>query len=93
MQKEVGAKLKISGKVQGVWYRASTAEKAVELGLNGWVKNMADGTVEAFAQGPKPNVEALIGWCWEGPRLAEVTDVQVTWMEPDAGYREFEVRY
>ena len=86
------AKLKISGQVQGVWYRASTHEKALALGLAGWVKNMPDGSVEALAQGPKEDVEALIAWCWKGPPLARVNQVAVEWTDPDKGFKKFEVR-
>jgi acylphosphatase len=87
------AHLKIEGRVQGVWYRASTREQAVSLGLFGWVKNMPDGNVEAFAQGPKEMIEALAVWCRQGPPHASVTKVDVTWTDPDAAIRTFDVRY
>jgi acylphosphatase len=67
----------ISGRVQGVWYRASTKQKAEELGLQGWVKNTVKGNVEAVFEGDKALVDEMISWCWKGPPLAQVTDVQM----------------
>lgn len=83
------AHLLISGRVQGVWYRESTRQEAGRLGLAGWVRNLADGRVEAAAEGPAAAVEQLIRWCHEGPRLARVTDVAVSWEAPqdEAGFR------
>ena len=69
------AKLKIHGRVQGVFFRQSTREKARELGLSGWVKNMPDGTVEALAAGPENVVNELIAWCEQGPAYARVEKV------------------
>jgi len=68
----------ISGRVQGVWYRASTKEKADELALTGWVKNTAKGDVEAVFEGEEPAVNEMIAWCWKGPPLAQVTAVTET---------------
>ena len=67
----------ISGKVQGVWYRASTKQKADELGILGWVKNTNDGNVEAVFEVEKENIDAMIAWCWIGPPMARVTDVKM----------------
>ena len=60
----------ISGKVQGVWYRASTKQKADELGIFGWVRNTDDGDVEAMFEGDQPVVDEMVAWCWIGPPLA-----------------------
>ena len=68
----------ISGQVQGVWYRANTKEKAEELGLTGWVKNIAQGNVEAVFEGEESAVNEMITWCQKGPPLAQVTNVKVT---------------
>ena len=65
----------VSGRVQGVWYRASTCERARELGLSGWVRNLPDGRVELIASGPRAQLEALEHWLWQGPPMARVTAV------------------
>jgi acylphosphatase len=67
----------ISGRVQGVWYRASTKQKAEELGLTGWVKNTVDGNVEAIFEGDESTIDEMVAWCWIGPPLARVTDVNI----------------
>lgn len=67
------ARLKVSGKVQGVWFRASTEKEAVRLGINGWVKNCNDGSVQIWAEGS--NLEEFIQWCHEGPPQARVDSV------------------
>lgn len=74
--------VRIEGKVQGVWYRAWTQEHAVHLGLDGWVRNRPDGSVEALLSGPDEAVAAMIALCRDGPRLARVTDVFETPSEP-----------
>ena len=70
-------RLKISGKVQGVFFRESTKQRARELGVSGWVKNLPDGTVEALAQGDDKAVEQLIAYVHHGPPAARVTSVSV----------------
>ena len=77
----VAAKLMISGRVQGVWYRGTMQERAEELGCSGWSRNLFSGEVEAFVEGPRDKVEALIGWCRRGPPSARVESVEVTWTE------------
>ena len=73
----VRVRLRVSGRVQGVYFRASTVAQARNLGLNGWVKNYSDGSVEAVAEGAKSAVEELIAWCRQGPPGAQVTSVEV----------------
>lgn len=73
------ARLLITGKVQGVFYRASCQEVAQRLGLNGWVKNLSDGNVEALAQGEKEKIEKLIAWCKKGPSGAVVSNLDINW--------------
>jgi len=82
----------ISGCVQGVFYRASTQDKARTLGLSGWVCNLPDGRVEIVAQGNPHDVQALIMWAHTGPPLAQVSDVAVSWEEPCTGETGFRVR-
>jgi acylphosphatase len=88
------ARLKIFGRVQGVFYRQTTRDTARALGLSGWVRNMPDGTVEAEAVGRKDHIEQLIAWCWQGPPSAKVSDVRVEWLQPadDAAATRFEIR-
>ena len=65
----------VAGRVQGVWYRAWTAEQAASRGLRGWVRNRRDGTVEALFAGPVDAVDGMLAACGEGPPLAKVTAV------------------
>ena len=82
----------VSGKVQGVYYRANTQGTAREKGVEGWVKNLADGRVEAVFEGPEKTVEAMVEWCHEGSPAADVEDVEVEYGEPE-GEDGFEIRY
>lgn len=66
----------ISGRVQGVWFRAWTAGEAVKLGLDGWVRNRKDGTVEALFSGPARDVDTMIEKCRRGPPLAHVSAIE-----------------
>ena len=66
----------VRGRVQGVFYRQSTREKATELNINGFVKNLPDGSVSIVATGTTEQLNALVEWCWQGPRRAIITDVQ-----------------
>lgn len=69
----------VTGEVQGVFYRASTLEQAQRLCLTGAVRNLADGSVEIDAEGPRFKLEELVGWCRQGPPAARVDDVLVRW--------------
>lgn len=71
----VAVRFLVSGKVQGVFYRASTREQALALGLAGHARNLADGRVEVIACGPAAAVEALERWLWRGPAAARVDEV------------------
>ena len=73
----------VSGRVQGVFFRASTADTARRLGVNGWALNLPDGRVEVVATGPRTAVEDLGHWLLKGPRLANVTRVDGDNMEAD----------
>lgn len=69
------ARVRISGRVQGVWFRAWTAEEARSRGLAGWVRNRRDGTVEAIFAGPKDAVDEMIGACHRGSSASRVSTV------------------
>lgn len=71
-------KVIISGKVQGVFFRAYTKEKAEELRLKGWVRNTKDGRVEAVFEGVKEKVEEMIKWCRQGPPGSKVEKVEIS---------------
>ncbi len=88
---QIRAHVFISGRVQGVGYRYSTVDKANELGLSGWVRNLPDGRVEAVFEGTKAAVEEMIKWCHQGPRGAVVKDVAVEYEAPE-GLPGFEIR-
>lgn len=79
----------ITGRVQGVFFRASALERAQGLGLTGWVKNLADGSVEVLAEGPRYALEQLVEWCRNGPPDAEVEHVGVRWSPHEDAYRTF----
>jgi acylphosphatase len=66
----------VRGRVQGVFYRQSTREKATELNINGFVRNLPDGSVYILATGDTDQLHAFVNWCWQGPKKAIVTDVQ-----------------
>lgn len=88
----VRARVVISGKVQGVYFRGTAEDEARSSGLTGWVRNTPDGQVEAAFEGEQAAVEAMIAWCHRGPPAARVTGVTVTWEEP-RGERGFSVRF
>jgi acylphosphatase len=82
----------VSGQVQGVFFRYETRERARAEGLSGWVRNLADGRVEAVFEGDDPAVERLVGWCHEGPPGARVGGVEVRDEDPE-GLHGFDVRF
>ncbi len=86
------AHIVVSGRVQGVAFRAETAYEAERLGVQGWVRNLRDGRVEAVAEGERSQVEALVAWCRHGPLLARVDDVQVSWEAARGDLGAFDIR-
>jgi acylphosphatase len=79
----------VSGRVQGVFYRATCARLAREAGAGGFVRNLSDGRVEAAFEGPDHVVDRLVAWCREGPDLARVDDLEVVVEAPvgDVSFR------
>jgi acylphosphatase len=82
----------VRGRVQGVFFRAATAQEACGLGLTGWVRNRPNGTVEIRAEGPRRNLEMLLAWAHQGPPAAHVSGVEVEWSEHEGTWHEFGVR-
>ncbi len=85
--------LVIRGRVQGVWFRATTRETACLLGVYGWVRNSEDGSVEAHIQGDEAALEEMISWCRHGPPGARVDSVDIEEVEPADECRSFSIRY
>jgi acylphosphatase len=81
----------VRGRVQGVFFRASTQREARRLGLTGWVKNRADGGVEILAEGEEEGLKDLIGWANHGPTAARVERVDVRWRGFAGDYAEFRI--
>lgn len=87
------AHIVITGRVQGVWYRAFTERTATALGLTGWVRNMPDGSVEATIEGAKPAIEMAVLECKKGPPSSRVDRVDVTWKEPTGQFDSFSITH
>jgi acylphosphatase len=82
-------RVRVSGRVQGVFFRAETRARAESLGIAGLVRNDLDGSVEAVFEGPADRVESLVDWCRRGPAGAQVDDVQIVEEHPlgEVGFR------
>jgi acylphosphatase len=87
----IRARVLVRGLVQGVWFRESCRTEAAALDLAGWVRNLADGRVEAVFEGPEAAVERMVAWCRDGPARARVDGVEVRREEP-TGEPNFHVR-
>ncbi len=83
----------IDGRVQGVFFRASTREEARVLALTGWVRNCSDGNVEAVFEGEKDKVEQMLKWCEAGPPGAKVIDIKSNWEAPTGEFGNFSIEY
>ena len=81
----------VAGRVQGVFFRAATQEKARSLGLAGWVRNLPDGRVELLAEGTDSEVGELLAWCRVGPKLARVDRCEVSEEHPSGDLVGFKV--
>jgi acylphosphatase len=81
----------VRGRVQGVWFRASTQREAERLGLSGWVKNRSDGSVEICAEGEEEPLKELIAWAHKGPSAALVEKVEVHWRAFSGEFSEFRI--
>lgn len=79
-------RVRIHGRVQGVFFRAETRSRAESLGLAGWVRNAPDGSVEALFEGDPDRVDSMVEWCRRGPSGAHVNEIEV--LEEEAGQAE-----
>ncbi|HJU62317.1 MAG TPA: acylphosphatase [Candidatus Binatia bacterium] len=91
-KKKARVRLKVSGSVQGVYFRASTVEQARRLGLSGWVMNCADSSVEVVAEGEIEQLEKLTDWCRRGPPGAQVKEVRAQWEASKEEFQSFYIR-
>ena len=85
-------RLRITGLVQGVFFRAETRKIAASLGLAGWVRNCDDGAVDVHAEGPDAALQQLRAWCAHGPPMARVERVEAQAADVE-GFRDFEIRH
>jgi len=88
-ESRVRARVIVSGRVQGVWFRQSTADRALSLGVEGWVRNLSDGRVEAVFEGSPVLVADAIAFVRSGPDRARVDDLEITYEQPEGelGFR------
>ncbi|WP_436901776.1 acylphosphatase [Halovenus halobia] len=89
MSERTRAHVYVSGRVQGVYFRATTRDTARDAGVDGWVQNLTDGRVEAVFEGPESAVEQLVEFCHQGSEAARVEDVEVSYEQPQGedGFR------
>ena len=87
------AQVIIQGFVQGVAFRASVRSEASQLGVNGWIRNLSDGDVEAVFEGEKNSVEEILVWCRQGPPGARVLNMEIAWEPYKGEFQHFEIRY
>ncbi len=93
MTRTSAKKLIISGKVQGVYFRLETQKAALQAGVDGYVKNLPDGSVEAVLQGPSQAVDQMVAWCRQGPPAARVDQVIEGTLPAPTDFNGFEIRY
>ena len=83
----------VSGRVQGVFFRAETHRQALKLGLTGWARNLEDRRVEAVFEGEKEAVSVMLEWCAKGPSLSRVTGVEIVEETPAGDLEGFKIKY
>lgn len=89
----VRAHVWISGRVQAVFFRSYTRTEANLRGINGWVRNLEDGRVEAVFEGDRDSVDEILEFCKKGPEAARVEHIEVKWEKPSGKLRGFEIKY
>jgi acylphosphatase len=93
MTNKTQIKVVIKGLVQGVFYRVHTKNTADKLGIKGYVRNLANGSVEAVFEGDQPVVDQMIDWCHKGPEMSRVDHVQTQEIKTLSDFKIFEIRY
>jgi acylphosphatase len=94
MDKKFGkVQIFVSGRVQGVFFRDTARRKAKKLKLNGWVRNLSNGSVEILAEGEKEKLEELIRWAKKGPILARVDKIKTNWSDFSGRFKKFEIKF
>jgi acylphosphatase len=93
MDRKASARVIISGRVQGVFFRVETQRAAERYSVFGWVRNRPDGTVEAVFEGQQQAVDAVLEWCKQGPHLAVVKNVEVNWQDYTGEFESFDITY
>jgi acylphosphatase len=83
----------VSGRVQGVAYRYFVERRAAEIPVTGWVRNLRDGRVEIMAEGEKADLESLLGFLRQGPRMANVDDLDILWEDYRGEYKDFRIGF
>jgi acylphosphatase len=83
----------VSGRVQGVFFRQNTLERAKALGLKGWVRNTEDGKVEAVFEGEREKIEKILEWMRIGPPMAKVENSKIKWEDFKGEFEDFEIKY
>jgi len=91
MARYVRAHVFISGRVQGVFFRANARREALRLGVKGWVRNLRDGRVEAVIEGEEDKVKMMVEWCKRGPPGAIVSKVEIFWEPYKGEYKSFDI--
>ena len=93
MEEQARARVIITGRVQGVFFRVETQRAAEHIGVRGWVRNQPDGSVAALFEGSRQSVDRAIEWCRLGSPMSDVIDVAVQWEPPTGQYDAFEITY
>ena len=91
MGERIRKRVVVTGRVQGVWFRATTREAALRNGVDGWVRNLPDGSVEASFEGTLTGVDKMVEWSKQGPPRAYVSGIEVSYEDPE-GLSGFEIR-
>lgn len=85
------AAVRVTGRVQGVWFRQSTKQTANLHKVKGWARNNPDGSVEAVFEGEENAVKAVVDWCRQGPQMAHVENLELEWSDASGEFSNFQI--